>query len=343
MEQRIALKISGMHCQSCVVNIESELKKEKGVVEATVNLATEEARVTIDQSQTSTEKIKEIIKKAGYSAQEETTATHDQHQMAKEQEIKKLKKRFILTLVFGFPVLYLTMGQMAGLPSFNITELQSIVIQFFLTALVIFSAFNIWVSGVRGILRLKPNMDSLIFLGTFTAFVYSVVLGVVLLLGKQINSPIYFESAALVLVFISLGKYLEGITKGKTSQAVKKLIGLTPKETLVIKNGQEIKTLISQVQINDIILVKPGEKIPVDGVVVEGSSFVDEAMITGEPIPKSKTIGDEIIGGTINKNSVLKFKATRVGDKTMLSQIIKMVESAMGSKAPIQALADKVS
>ncbi|MFH0740116.1 MAG: heavy metal translocating P-type ATPase [bacterium] len=343
MDKKIILKISGMHCQSCVVNIETVLKREKGVIEASVNLATEEAMLTIDQTQTSLERIKEVIKKAGYTAQVKEERTHDHHQAQKEKDIKKLRKRFILTLIFGLPVLYLTMGKMAGLPIFNITETQSLVIQFFLTILVIFSAFNIWTSGVKGILRLKPNMDSLIFLGTFTAFVYSVALTTLLLLGREINSPIYFESASLVLMFISLGKYLEGITKGKTSQAVKKLIGLAPKETLVIKNNQEIKTLISQVLVGDVILVKPGEKIPVDGIVVEGSSFVDEAMITGEPIPKNKTIGDEVIGGTINKNSVLKFKATRVGDKTMLAQIIKMVEEAMGSKAPIQALADKVS
>ena len=333
-----------MHCQSCVVNIENELKKENGVVEATVNLATEEAQITIDQNKTSIDKIKGVIEKSGdYKVGEKTEGTEDKHQKAKEGDIKKLKKRFILTLIFGLPVLYLTMGMMVGLPFFNITEKQNLIIQFVLTILVIFSAFNIWKSGVKGILRLKPNMDSLIFLGTFTAFVYSSILGILLLVKQAINSPIYFESAALVLMFISLGKYLEGITKGKTSQAVKKLIGLAPKETIVIKNGQEIKMPISQVKLGDVILVKPGEKIPVDGVVVKGSSFVDEAMITGEPIPKNKKKGDEVIGGTINKNSVLEFKATRVGKDTMLSQIIKMVEEAMGSKAPIQALADKVS
>ena len=344
MDKKIILSVSGMHCQSCVVNIENELKKEKGVVEAVVNLATQEAQVTIDQSQTSVGKIKDVIEKSGdYKTEEKTDGNQDKHQMVKEKDIKKLKKRFVLTLIFGLPILYLTMGMMIGLPFFNITEIQSLVFQFVLTALVIFSAFNIWKSGVKGILRLKPNMDSLIFLGTFTAFVYSFILTILVTLGKTINSPIYFESAALVLMFISLGKYLEGITKGKTSQAVKKLIGLTPKETIVIKNGQEIKVPISDVRLGDIILVKPGEKIPVDGVVVWGSSFVDQAMITGEPIPKNKKVGDEVIGGTINKNSVLKFKATRVGNDTMLSQIIKMVESAMGSKAPIQALADKVS
>ncbi|MDD4989891.1 MAG: heavy metal translocating P-type ATPase [Candidatus Pacebacteria bacterium] len=341
--KKVIFNIIGMHCQSCVVNIENFLKKESGVVSANVNLANEKAYLEIDLQKTSIEKIKELIKKAGYLAQEETEETHDHHQMEKEKDIKRLRNRFVLSLIFGLPIFYLTMGKMAGLPLPNFTEMQSTIIQFVLAALVIISAFNIWSSGAKAILRLNPNMDSLIFLGTFTAFVYSAAIAIFLFLGKEINSPIYFESAALILVFISLGNYLEAITKGKTSQAIKKLIGLVPKETIVVKNGQEIKTPISQVQTGDIILVKPGEKIPVDGLIIEGHSFVDEAMITGEPIAKEKTIGNEVIGGTINKNGVLKFKATRVGKDTMLSQIIKMVESAMGSKAPIQALADKVS
>jgi len=196
------------------------------------------------------------------------------------------------------------------------------------------ACFNIWTSGLKNLIRIKPNMDSLIFIGTAAAYFYSVI--------ASTGSP-YYESAVFILIFISLGKYLEAKTKGKTGDAIKKLMGLQPKEATIIRDGEEIKIPIFEVKVNDIILVKPGEKIPVDGIVIDGYSGVDEKAITGESIPVEKKIGDEVIGATINKTGVLKFKATRVGKDTMLAQIIKIVEEAMGSKAPIQLLADKVS
>ncbi|MCX6760356.1 MAG: copper-translocating P-type ATPase, partial [Candidatus Nealsonbacteria bacterium] len=192
--------------------------------------------------------------------------------------------------------------------------------------------------------KLHPNMDSLIFIGTSIAYFYSVITSVLIFLKiSEPTASLYYESSALILVFISLGKYLESVTKGKTGEAIKKLIGLQPKEATVILNNEEIKTKISDVEVGDILLVRPGEKIPVDGIVVDGYSGVDEKAITGESIPVEKNKGDKVIGATINKTGVLKFKAVRVGKDTMLSQIIKVVEEAMGSKAPIQLLADKAS
>ncbi len=346
MEKKI-LKILGMDCASCSANIEHALKKEKGIFSINVNFAAEKAYLEFDPVEISIARIQKIIEKLGYKAAEETLEMEmrmeDHHKIEKEGEIKQLKKRFILALIFSLPIIYMVMGEMLGLPMPMFFEKYSVPIQFILATAVILACFNVWRSGFKNLLRLSPNMDSLIFIGTAVAYFYSVIVSLLMVFKIDIKTHIYYESAALILIFISLGKYLEAITKGKTSEAIKKLIGLQPKEATVIKDGQEIKILIIEVKVGDIILVKPGEKIPVDGVVIDGYSGVDEKAITGESIPVEKKEGDEVIGATINKTGVLKFKATRVGKDTMLAQIIKIVEEAMGSKAPIQLLADKVS
>jgi len=345
--EKIILNISGMHCASCSAVIENTLKKEKGIFSVNVNLASEKAYLEFDSIEISIARIQNIIEKLGYKAAEETLGTetemHDHHKEAKAQEIQKLKKRFIFALVFSLPIIYMVMGEMLGLPMPMIFENYGSAVQFVLVTAVIVSCFNIWTSGFKNLLRLAPNMDSLIFIGTAVAYFYSLIISVLPFLGIKVEAHLYYESAALILVFISLGKYFEAITKGKTSDAIKKLIGLQPKEAAIIKDNEEIKIPISEVKVGDIIKVLPGEKIPVDGIVVDGYSGVDEKAITGESIPVEKKAGDEVIGATINNTGVLKFKATRVGKDTMLAQIIKIVEEAMGSKAPIQLLADKVS
>jgi len=345
MNQKIILNISGMHCASCAVNIENALRKEAGVKSANVNFASEKLYLEFDDAEIDIIKVKNIVEKLGYKAAEETIEEemHDHHKEAKAQEIQKLKKRFIFALIFSLPIIYMVMGGMLGLPMPKIFENYGSIIQFVLVTAVIISCLNIWTSGFKNLLRLTPNMDSLIFIGTAVAYFYSLIISILAFWGVKIEAHLYYESAALILVFISLGKYLEAITKGKTSEAIKKLIGLQPKEATIIKNNEEIKIPITKVKVGDIILVKPGEKIPVDGIVVDGYSGVDEKAITGESIPVEKKKGDEVIGAAINKTGVLKFKATRVGKNTMLAQIIKIVEEAMGSKAPIQLLADKVS
>ena len=345
MNQKTIFKISGMHCASCAAIIENALKKEAGIKSANVNFASEKLYLEFDSVEISIARIQKIIEKLGYKATEETAEEkmHDHHKEAKAQEIQKLKKRFVLALIFSLPIIYMVMGVMIGLPMPTIFENYGTIIQFVLVTAVIISCFNIWTSGFKNLLRLSPNMDSLIFIGTAVAYFYSLTISVLAFLGTKVEAHLYYESAALILVFISLGKYLEAVTKGKTSEAIKKLIGLQPKEATIIKDNEEIKIPISEVKVGDIILVKPGEKIPVDGVVIDGYSGVDEKAITGESIPVEKKKDDEVIGATINKTGVLKFRATRVGKDTMLAQIIKIVEEAMGSKAPIQLLADKVS
>ncbi|MBU2545133.1 cadmium-translocating P-type ATPase [Patescibacteria group bacterium] len=328
MEKEI-LKIQGMHCASCSVIIENKLKKEDGISKVSVSYASEKMSIEFNEKEISLVEIKEIIHSLGYETKE-----GDHH----ENNIRKLKRRFILSFVFGLPLIYIVMGGMIGLPVPEILEEHNIGIQFVLSTIVILVSFNVWKVGLINLIKLTPGMDSLIFIGTASAYFYSVVVSLL-----QESPHLYYESAAFILVFIALGRYLEGVTKGKTSHAIKKLIGLQPKTALVVRNDQEIEIPIFEVELGDIIIVKPGGKIPVDGIVVEGYSGVDEKAITGESIPVEKKEGDEVIGATINKTGVLKIKATKIGKDTMLAQIIKTVEEAMGSKAPIQLLADKVS
>lgn len=297
-----------------------------------------------EPEKTSPGRIKEIIEKLGYKSSEDVEMLAGHHEHHKDEAIGKLKKRFILALIFGLPIIYVVMGGLIGLPMPMFFEKYGIIIQFILATAVILVCFDIWKSGFLNLTQWRPDMNSLIFIGTAAAYFYSLAIFLSSFFGNKINSEnLYFESAVFILIFISLGEYLEAITKGKTSEAIKKLVGLQPKEATVIKDGEEKRIDISEIKVGDVILVKPGEKIPVDGIVIDGYSGVDEKMITGESIPVEKKAGDGVIGATINKTGVLKFKATRIGKDTLLSQIIKIVEEAMGSKAPIQLLADKIS
>lgn len=347
MHQKTILKIQGMHCASCAVNIENALKRIEGIHSVSVNLASEKAYLELDSAKINVPEIQKIIEKVGYKSQEEKMEgemMHDHHKLEKEEEIKRLRNQFILALIFGLPIIYMVMGKLIGLPMPVFFEKYGMPIQFILATAVVSVCSNIWKAGFKSLLRLAPDMDSLFFIGTATAYFYSVIISISSLFNRTVNlENLYYESAVFILIFISLGDYLEALTKGKTGEAIKKLMGLQPKEAIIIRDNQEIKIPISEVKIGDIVLVKPGERIPVDGIVVDGYSGIDEKAITGESIPVEKKIGDEVIGATINKTGVLKFKAVKVGGNTMLAQIIKIVEEAMGSKAPIQLLADKVS
>jgi len=344
MSKKTILKISGMHCTACVLNIENTLKKEEGIKSASVNFATEKAYLEFEPEKIGLNRIEEIIEKLGYKSEEETEELGGHHEHHKDEAIGKLKKRFILALIFGLPIIYVVMGGLIGLPLPMFFEKYGTIIQFILATAVILVCFDLWKSGFLNLIQARPDMNSLIFIGTAAAYFYSLAVFISSFFGNKINSEnLYFESSVFILIFISLGEYLETITKGKTSEAIKKLVGLQPKEATIIKDGEEKIIDISEIKVGDVISVKPGEKIPVDGIVIEGYSGVDEKMITGESIPAEKKAGEGVIGATINKTGVLKFKATRIGKDTLLAQIIKIVEEAMGSKAPIQLLADKVS
>lgn len=351
--QKISLKINGIHCASCVLKIEKALQKEAGVASANVNFALGSLMVEFDSQKTNIEKIKEKIVDIGYEVEEEKTdhnmeSHHDHGKVSlskNNQEVLNAKNKFWTAFIFGLPLLYFAISDIFKIPMPESIEKYSLYVQFALSTLVIWSGRNIWKNGSKELIRFNPGMDSLIFLGTAVAYFYSIFISATSLLKLEtgMSQYLYYDSAAFILIFILLGRYLETLTKGKTSEAIKKLIGLSPKEATIIKDGKEIKILISEVKLGDIVLVKPGEKIPVDGTVVEGYSGVDEKAITGESVPVEKSKGDLVIGATINKTGVLKFKAEKIGKNTMLSQIIKVVEESLGSKAKFQILADKIA
>ena len=328
-----------MHCVGCALNIENALRKEKGIKSANVNFPLERLDLEFEPGEISFSRIQKIIEGLGYKVMEES----EEALSGLKKEIERKKRRFLFALIFSLPTIYLVMGEMLGLPVLNLPFACRTVIQFLSASAVILSSFPIWRSGFKNLLRFHPNMDSLIFIGTAVAYLYSLVISAGQFLGKGMEGHLYYESAVFILVFVSLGRYLEAITKGKTGEAIEKLTGLQPKEATVLRGEEEVKIPISEVKVGDILLIKPGERIPVDGVVLEGYSAVDEKAITGESIPVEKKEGDEVIGGTINQTGILKFRATRIGADTVLAQIIKIVSEAMGSKAPIQILADRLA
>ena len=343
--------ISGMTCASCAQTIEKATRKLEGVFESNVNLATEKMNVQFDPKLVSISDIIQAVSHAGYEAHEDIASVDsiDEDREKKQREIKSLWKRFWISAVFTTPLLYIAMGHIVGapLPGFidpMMNPLAFAMIQLLLTIPVVMVNNHIYTVGYRTLFSGHPNMDSLIALGTSAAFLYGIFATVMIYLGNtSYASELYYETAAVILTLITLGKYLETLTKGKTSEAIKKLMGLAPKTAIVIRDGQEVEISIDEVVVGDILIVKPGEKMPVDGIVVEGMTAVDESMLTGESIPVEKNAGDNIIGASINKNGTIQYKATKVGKDTALSQIIKLVEDAQGSKAPIAKLADIIS
>jgi Cu+-exporting ATPase len=347
-----SLKIEGMTCAACAKSVERVTKKLDGVIETNVNYATEKLNISYEPSKVRISDIKKAVEKAGYKALEEET-TVDTDKERKEKEIKLLWNKFIVSLIFTVPLLVISMGHMVGekfgysLPSF-IDPMSSprffAIFQLILVIPVLIAGNRFFRVGFKSLVRRSPNMDTLIAIGTSAAFLYGIF-AIAQIFGGNIDYAydLYFESAAVIITLITLGKYLESVTKGKTSEAIKKLMGLAPKTAIILRDGKEIEMPIEEVEVGDVIVVKPGEKMPVDGEVVEGITAVDEAMITGESMPVEKTIGDKIIGASINKNGSIKYKATRVGKDTALAQIIKLVEDAQGSKAPIAKMADIIS
>jgi len=346
------LKIEGMTCAACAKTVERVTKKLDGVIESNVNFATEKLSISYEPSKVRISDIKKVIEKAGYKALEEEV-TVDEDKEKKEKEIKLLWKKFIISMIFTIPLLAISMGHMLGeklgysLPSFidPMTSPRTFsLVQLALVIPVMIAGNRFFRVGFKSLIRRSPNMDSLIAVGTSAAFLYGIFAIVQIFSGNiDYAYDLYFESAGVIITLITLGKYLESVTKGKTSEAIKKLMGLAPKTAIIIRDNQEIEISIDEVEAGDIIAVKPGEKMPVDGEVVEGMTSVDESMLTGESIPVEKTIGDKIIGASINKNGAIKYKATRVGKDTALAQIIKLVEDAQGSKAPIAKMADIIS
>ena len=343
--------IEGMSCASCAMTIENAVSKIPGVDKASVNLATEIMTVEANDSVTP-EAIAKVVDGVGYSARPRGKSVEEELEEKnekKEAHLRKMKRNLTISAIFAVPLLFIAMADMVGIPMpAFLSPMQSPVsyalIQLALVLPIIWLGRRFFVDGFKALSKGHPNMDSLVALGTSAAFLYSLYGTYHVLEGHaHFAMNLYYESAGVILTLITLGKYFEAVSKGKTSMAIQTLVGLAPKMAMVLRDGQEVEIPVEEVQVGDLIRVKPGEKVPVDGVVTEGNSTVDESMLTGESIPVSKAVGDEVIGASLNKTGSFILKATKIGKDTALSQIIHLVEQAQGSKAPIAKLADKVS
>ncbi len=355
------LKVQGMHCASCSAIITKKVSKLQGISDINVNFATEKANINFDPDTVSVDQMNNEIKKLGYTfVDEKETVIAEDHSLHtgmnqskndKMQELLEMKNKTQFVLPVALLVFLLMMWDIgaklfSSIPNLPLPMSVFNTISMILASIVLFWIGQPFLQGVVKFFKYRvANMDTLIGIGTLVAYLYSVGITLFPQFRIALNLPeaTYFDVTIVVIGFVVLGKYLEAQSKLRTGEAIEKLLGLQAKTALLWKNGEEKEILITEVEIGDILIVKPGSKIPVDGIIVEGSSSIDESMITGEPIPIDKNIGDTVVGATINKQGNFKFKATRIGSDTLLSQIIKMVENAQGSKAPIQALADKIS
>jgi len=346
MTETKQFSVEGMTCAACVNAVEKTAKKTPGVIAAEVNLTTEKLKISVDPNAFDVDQLKRKIMIAGY--QLKTEKTMDEHQKSKDRASKVMLLKFIFSVLFTLPLLYIAMGHMVGLPlpgwlDPHMASKNFAITQFLLTLPVIIIGYQFYFIGFKTLLHKNPNMDTLVALGTGAAFIQGIY-GTFLILTERVHTtPLYFETAAVIITLIILGKYFETISKGKTSEAIKKLVDLSPKTATVLIQNEEHVIPVEDVIKDDVILVKPGERVPVDGIIVSGLSSIDESMITGESIPVEKKPGDAVIGASINKNGALTIKATKVGKDSTLAQIIKLVEDAQSSKAPIAKLADKIS
>ncbi|MGD8915387.1 MAG: heavy metal translocating P-type ATPase, partial [Syntrophobacterales bacterium] len=340
---KVELPITGMTCANCAMNIERTLnKKVPGVVQASVNFASERAAVQYLANLTSVEEIIAAIRQAGYDAipPEETGEAEDIEQRARRAEIAEQTRKFVVGLLFTLPLFLWSMARDFGLlGAWSHALWVNWAFWALATPVQFYTGWDYYTGGWKSLKNRSANMDVLVAMGSSVAYFYSLSV----LLYPALGSHVYFETSAVIITLIKLGKMLEARAKGKTGNAIRKLMGLRPKTATIIRDGKELEVSLKEVKVGDALVVRPGEKIPVDGVVLEGNSAVDESMLTGEPIPVDKTAGDSVVGATINSEGFLKFRATKVGKDTALAQIIKMVQEAQGSKAPIQALADRVA
>jgi Cu+-exporting ATPase len=335
IHEKLTLQIGGMSCVNCANSIEKALNKREGVYNATVNFATEKLTVEYNPEQISVAGIKKTVQDVGYQVIEPEKTAEDAESKERHRNIRHLKYLVVTSLALSIPTLIFTWFKVLPVLPNNVW------LFLFATPVQFIIGWTFYVGAYKGLRNKSANMDTLIAMGTSTAWLYSTV--VTFVPGIFPTADVFFDTATLIMTFILVGKLLDAIAKGRTSEAIRKLMGLQAKIARVIRNGEEQEIPVEDVQVGDIVIVRPGEKIPVDGTVVEGYSGVDEKVITGESIPVEKKTGDQVVGATMNKTGVLKFKATKVGKDTVLAQIINMVEDALTSKAPVQRLADVAS
>lgn len=345
----VELDIDGISCQVCVNKIEKKVSKLNGVKSVIVNLASSRGKIVYDSDVIKLSEILEVMKKMGYTGTKHEESSENLRDKKKEEHLKREFLEFKIAIIFSAIVFYIAMGTMIGLPvpaiiSPDVNPLNFAIVQFILALPVVYIGRRFYIIGIKQLFMKSPSMDSLIATGTGSALIYSIYGTFKIAEGDyHYVHSLYFESAVVILALILLGKYLEGVSKGKTSEAIKKLMSLKSKKANLVRNGEIVQVDIEEVEKGEVLLVKPGESIPVDGKVIDGNSTVDESMLTGESIPMDKAAGDIVYGASINKNGSLKIEATAVGKDTVISKIIKLVENAQGSKAPIAKIADKVS
>ncbi|MFW5943367.1 MAG: heavy metal translocating P-type ATPase, partial [Chloroflexota bacterium] len=344
----VDLAITGMTCANCVANVERALNKVEGVLEANVNFASEKAMVKVAAGAVTRADLVAAVRRAGYDVVEaaDDETLEDAEAQARQAEIRHQWRRLIVGGLFTLPLFVLSMGRDLGLLGmWAHANWVSWLMLALATPVQFYVGWDYYVGAYKSLRNGAANMDVLVAMGTSVAYVYSVAVLIwrTFLDSTALGEHVYFETAAMIIVLIVLGKLLEARAKGQTSEAIKKLMGLQAKTARVVRDGQELDVPIEEVVAGDTVIVRPGEKIPVDGVVSSGHSAVDESMITGESLPVEKSIGDEVIGATINRQGLLRFEATKVGRETALAQIIKLVEQAQGSKAPIQRMVDRVA
>ncbi len=345
---RVELPIAGMTCANCVNTIERNLRKAPGIEQVNVNLATEKASVVYNPAMVDVTAMKEMVADLGYQVIEtggaDEAEAEDAERQARQGETERQKRLLIIGLAFTVPLFLFSMARDLGLLGhWAHASWANWMMWALATPVQFYVGRDYYVNGYKALKNGAANMDVLIAMGSSAAYFYSVAVILGGLVSVNLGAHVYFETSALIITLIRLGKYLEARAKGATSEAIKTLMGLRPRTAWVERDGVETEVPVAQVRVGDVVLVRPGEKIPVDGIVLSGQSAVDESMLTGEPIPVDKGPGDQAIGATLNKQGLLRIQATRVGSETALAQIIRLVEEAQGSKAPIQRLADRVS
>ncbi|MGL5765838.1 MAG: heavy metal translocating P-type ATPase [Sarcina sp.] len=346
--KEVSYKVEGMSCAACAASIERVLKKMDGVEGGVVNFTAETVNFAYDPDKVRMSDIRAKITKIGFTLVDLDSAD-DAVESKKKSEVQFTRNRLIFTAIFAIPVFIISMGDMLGMPlpafmSSQTSPFTFALIQLILTTLVFIFGRSFFKVGIKSLFALAPNMDSLISIGAGAAYIYSIYGMIKIAMGDaHFAHLLYFESAAVIIAFVSLGKFLESVAKGKTSDAIKKLMGLAPKTATILVNGTEQVVSIDDVRVGDLIVVKPGEKLPVDGKITEGKTALEESMLTGESIPVEKTIGDEVFGASINKNGRIVYEATKVGKDTVISQIVQLVKDAQGSKAPIAKTADVIA
>ena len=341
--KKIILTIDGMTCSACSNGLEKYLLKQEGIINASVNLVMSNALIEYDESKLNRKNIEEFVKKAGFKSLGLYT------DIKTKNNIKNSKILFIIFLILSIVLMYISMGYMIGLPTFDIFNMHTHPIHYAITLLVLtipflFYGFDIIKSGIKNLIHKTPNMDTLVSIGVISSLLYSLYNTYMVIRGNNSYvEHLYFESAAIVIFFIKLGRYIDGVSKDKTKEAIQKLVQITPKDAVIKVNGLEKKVTIDEINKGDIVISKPGEKISVDGEIISGKTHLDESFITGESKPISKTTGDKVIAGSINYDGYIEYKAEKIGRDSTISEIVKLVIEATNTKAPIAKIADKVS